>query len=200
LERTFTHTVEAFVTALEEKDTYTAGHSERVAEFALATARELGLDAEQCRLVHQGGRLHDIGKISLHADDLNKAGPLTAEEYARFKEHPAIGEALMRPIPTFRDVLPAIGAHHERWDGAGYPRGLAGEDIPFIARIMAVADTYDAMTSNRAYRAALKHSVALAEIRRCSGSQFDPKVVDAFLAAIETWRERRKREGLDYPR
>lgn len=200
LEATFRTTIEAFVTALEEKDRYTAGHSERVAEYARITAVELGHAPADVELIHQAGRLHDIGKIWLRSEELNKPGPLTPEEYERFKAHPAHGEALLGPIPTFHDVLPAVGGHHERWDGGGYPRGLAGTAIPLIARIMAVADSYDAMTSDRAYRRALTHERALDELRRCSGSQFDAEIVTAFLVAIERWRAEALAAGREIPR
>ncbi len=200
LEDTFRTTIEAFVTALEEKDRYTAGHSERVAEFARVTAVEMGLSEAEVELIYQGGRLHDIGKLTLKSEELNKPGPLTNEEYARFKAHPAYGETMLEPIPAFRAVLPAVGGHHERWDGKGYPRGIAGEEIPLMARIMAVADTYDAMTSHRAYRSALPHQKAVAELSRCAGTQFDPGVVEAFLVAIEGWREAREAAGRAYPR
>lgn len=200
LEQNFRETIEAFVTALEEKDRYTAGHSERVAEFAQVTAQELGMDEKACELIYQAGRLHDIGKLTIRSSELNKPAALTDEEYARFRAHPGYGEELIRPIPCFREVLPAVGGHHEKWDGTGYPRGLKGEEIPMMARIMAVADTYDAMTSNRAYRAALSHATAGAELKRCAGTQFDPVVVNAFLIGIERWRERRKAEGREYPR
>ena len=199
-DRTFHSTIEALATALEEKDRYTAGHSQRVAEFAEITARELGRTAEECEWVYQGGRLHDIGKMTIRADELNKPGPLTDEEYKRFQEHPKFGEELLSPIPSFRQLIPAIGGHHEKWDGSGYPRGLVGEDIHWMARIMAVADTYDAMTSHRAYRSALKHKTAVAELERCAGTQFDPEVVPAFVVAIEKWRTKRAAEGRDYPR
>ncbi len=200
LEATFRTTIEAFVTALEDKDRYTAGHSERVADFARVTAEEMGLPPAEVELIHQAGRLHDIGKLTLRSEELNKPGPLTDEEYERFKAHPRYGEELLGPIPTFRDVIPAVGGHHERWDGKGYPRGIAGLEIPLMARIMAVADTYDAMTSHRAYRSALAHSKAVAELKRCRGTQFDPDIVDAFLVAIEKWRDQREAEGREYPR
>jgi response regulator RpfG family c-di-GMP phosphodiesterase len=200
LESTFVHTIEAFVTALEEKDRYTAGHSERVAEFAQVTAEAMGLPAAEVELIYQGGRLHDIGKLTLRPEDLNKPAALTNEEYERFKAHPQFGEDLMAPIPAFRPILAAMGGHHERWDGKGYPRGIAGETIPLIARIIAVADTYDAMTSHRAYRSALKHSIAVGELATCAGTQFDPEVVDAFLVGIERWRDRRRAAGREYPR
>jgi len=200
LERTFRESIEAFVTALEEKDRYTRGHSERVAEFSEVTARAMGLDPVEVELIYQAGRLHDIGKLTVRLEDLNKPASLTDEEYERFKAHPGYGEELLSRIPAFRKLLPGIGGHHERYDGSGYPRGIAGEAIPLMARVMAVADTYDAMTSNRAYRAALEHAVAVDELRRCAGSQFDPAVVEAFCVGIEEWRQRRREEGREYPR
>ena len=200
LERNFRTSIEVFVTALEEKDRYTRGHSERVAEFSEVTARELGLPEETCELVYQAGRLHDIGKLTLRVEELNKPAGLTQEEFQRFKAHPGFGEDLLKNVPAFRKVLPGIGMHHEKHDGTGYPRGLEGDEIPMMARIMAVADTYDAMTSHRAYRSALKHTTAMDEIRRCAGTQFDPAVVTAFTHAIEIWRERRREEGRDFPR
>jgi response regulator RpfG family c-di-GMP phosphodiesterase len=200
LDRTFTTTIEAFVTALEEKDRYTAGHSERVAEYARVTAQELGLSEDEVQLIYMGGRLHDIGKLTIRSAELNKPGALTDEEYNRFKAHPGYGEELMTPIPTFRRILPAIGGHHEKYDGSGYPRGLKGLEIPMMARIVAIADTYDAMTSHRAYRAALPHSIAVKELQRCSGTQFCPECVEAFLRGIETWRAEREAAGREYPR
>lgn len=200
LERSFTATIEAFVTALEEKDRYTAGHSERVAEYSRLIARQMGMTPEQVQLVYQGARLHDIGKIIIRNEELNKPGPLTDEEYERFKQHPAYGEKLMAPIPTFKPILPAIGGHHEKFDGTGYPNGVAGFDIPLMARIVAVADTYDAMTSDRAYRAALPHAFAVKELRDHAGTQFDPRCVHAFLEGIEPWRAAQRAAGRDYPR
>lgn len=200
LDRTFTTTIEAFVAALEEKDRYTAGHSERVAEYARVTAEELGLPDDEVQLIYMGGRLHDIGKLTIRSDELNKPGALTQDEYQRFRAHPGYGETLMAPIPTFRRILPAIGGHHEKHDGSGYPRGLAGDEIPVMARIVSIADTYDAMTSHRAYRAALPHAVAVAELEKCAGTQFHPDCVAAFLRGIERWRTDREAAGREYPR
>jgi len=181
LEGSFRSTIQAFVTSLEEKDEYTAGHSERVADYARLTAEAMGLSAELVERAHQGGRLHDIGKLPLPDELLNKPGPLTTEEYEALKRHTTYGYELLRPIPFFKELLPAVWSHHERWDGRGYPQGLAGEEIPLTARIMAVADSYDAMTSDRAYRKAMSHEEAIEELHRCAGRQFDPRVVDAFI-------------------
>jgi response regulator RpfG family c-di-GMP phosphodiesterase len=190
LERTFRNTIEAFVKAMEEKDEYTAGHSERVADYARLIAIQMGLSDEIVEVVHQGGRLHDIGKLPLRDDLLKKPGPLTSEEYELLKRHTTYGYDLLRPIPFFHALLPAVWSHHERWDGGGYPQGLAGEAIPLTARIMAVADSYDAMTSDRAYRRDMGHDAAILELRRCSGRQFDPQIVDAFITAIAVDRAR----------
>ncbi len=138
--------------------------------------------------------------VRLRSDEMNKPAALSDEEFESFRSHPGYGERLLENIPAFRAVLPAVGSHHEKWDGSGYPLGLKGDEIPLMARIMSVADTYDAMTSHRAYRSALKHSVASAELSRCAGTQFDPGVVTAFLVAIEGWRADRKAAGREYPR
>ena len=200
IEGSFRATIEAFVTALEEKDRYTRGHSERVAEFCRVTAEALALPDAECELMYDAGRLHDIGKLAMRSKELNKPAALTEEEYARFRSHPGGGEALMAKIPMFQRLLPAIGMHHEKHDGTGYPRGLRGLQIPLMARITAVADTYDAMTSHRAYRSALEHWVAIDELRACAGIQFDPEVVEAFCVGIERWRAARAAAGRHYPR
>ncbi len=199
LERSFRHTIEALVTALEEKDPYTAGHSERVALYARLTAERLGLPPHETELIYQAGRLHDIGKLTIRSDELNKPTGLTPDEVRRFRLHPVYGEELLGAIPTFKALLPAIGGHHENYDGTGYPRGLKGKEIPLMARIMAVADSYDAMTSHRAYRKALPHAFAVEELKACSGTQYDPHIVAAFLLAIEDWRKKRIEAGLDVP-
>ncbi|MBU1897519.1 HD domain-containing protein [Myxococcota bacterium] len=183
LERSFQHTIEVLITALEEKDRYTAGHSNRVAEYARWIAEELGLPPREVELIHRSGRLHDIGKLLIRSEDLNKPSALTREELARFRKHPEYGEQLLKPIPTFREVIPGVAEHHESFDGTGYPRGLAGEEISLMARIMAVADAYDAMTSRRAYREARPHAYAMRELREGSGGQFDPRCVEAFVKA-----------------
>ncbi len=190
LQQTFRQTIQGLARAIEAMDKYTAGHSDRVMVYARITAEQLGEPADQIELVVQAGALHDIGKLGCHAN-LNKAGKLTSEEYGIFKEHPSYGKEIIKPISFLHAIVPGVQFHHERWDGKGYPQGLAGKEIPKIARILAVADAYDAMTSNRAYRQALTHNVAIQEIRRCSGSQFDPEVVEAFVLAIEKYRAKR---------
>lgn len=198
LQQTFQQTIQGLARAIEAMDKYTAGHSDRVMVYARITAEAMGEPQEQVELLLQAGALHDIGKLGCHAN-LNKPGKLTNEEYGIFKEHPTYGEAILKPISFLHPIIPGVLLHHERWDGKGYPKGYKGEEIPKVPRILAVADAYDAMTSNRAYRRALKHDVAIREIQRCSGTQFDPQIVDAFLAAIEKHRENCRDSGQPYP-
>lgn len=198
LQQTFRQTIQSLARALEAMDKYTAGHSDRVTIYARLTAEHLGESPHRVELITQSGMLHDIGKLGCHAN-LNKPEKLTDQEYEIFKSHPSYGKEILDPISFLRPIVPGVHFHHERWDGKGYPLGLSGEDIPSIARILAVADSYDAMTSDRAYRRALRHDVAIAELRRCAGTQFDPTIVDAFLEAIEKHRRQRKRQGLVYP-
>ncbi|MCK5689483.1 response regulator [Myxococcota bacterium] len=199
LKETFKGTILGLAHALEAKDAYTHGHSDRVSMYGRLIATSMELDQAMVERVTHGGLMHDIGKIGIQAQELNKPQKLTDEEYAMFKSHPVQGKHIIEPIPFFSDLISSVYSHHESYDGSGYPEGLAGEDIPFEARILAVADTYDAMTSNRAYRKALPHAVALAEFTRYSGRQFDPHVVDAFLSAIEAFREERRQMGLPVP-
>ena len=165
---------------MEAKDAYTAGYAARVTSYTMAIAERCGdHDPERLRLA---GDLHDVGKIGVPDAVLNHPGRLGEEEFAEIRRHPEAGERILRPIIDDPMVLEVVRSHHERWDGTGYPDGLAGEAIPPCARILAVADTLDAMTSERAYRKGLSWEVAVGEIRRCAGTQFDPAVVDAFLA------------------
>jgi putative nucleotidyltransferase with HDIG domain len=179
-------------------DRYTAGHSERVARYAQRLARSLGLDEAQVEVVRQAALMHDIGKIGC-VMNLNKSSKLTSEEYDAFKRHPGIGKDILDPIQFLQPVIPGVHLHHERWDGRGYPLGLAGKDIPLIARIISVADTYDAMTSNRAYRRAMPHEVTVDEIQRCSAQQFDPDVAGSFGTQIDEWLEQWRDEGIVVP-
>ncbi len=199
LERSFRHTIEALVVALEEKDPYTAGHSQRVAEYAQITAQEMGLSEREIELIYQSGRLHDIGKLTVRSEDLNKPSALVGEELSRFRRHPQCGEELLKQIPTFGPILAGVSSHHENYDGSGYPKGLKGEEIPLMARIMAVVDAYDAMTSCRAYRDALEHRIALKELQLYAGVQFDPRCVEAFVLAIRRWRTGQRKAGLSCP-
>jgi HD-GYP domain-containing protein (c-di-GMP phosphodiesterase class II) len=167
--------------AIEARDPYTRGHSARVTALADAIARWLDWDEEQLRTLQIGGPLHDIGKLSVPGRILRKPGPLTPEELNEIRAHPEAGARLIEPIDPARCALPYVLHHHERWDGGGYPHRLAGAAIPIEARVLAVADAFDAMTSNRPYRRALGNDEALSEVDRCAGSQFDPEVVRAFL-------------------
>lgn len=182
--RTFYQTIRALAQALEQRDSYTSGHSERVTDYALKIAAALGVNEHDLELIRQAGLLHDIGKIGVRDAVLLKPGRLTPPERQHIEQHPIIGDNILHPITFLREALNIVLHHHEHWDGSGYPFGLAGEEIPLVARIIAVADTYDAMTSRRPYRDAMSHEEAVAEIRRMSGKQFDPAVVAAFEASI----------------
>jgi HD-GYP domain-containing protein (c-di-GMP phosphodiesterase class II) len=177
----FMGTVQALTAAIDAKDRYTFGHSERVAAVAAQLALASGMSREQAERVRIAGLVHDVGKIGVPEAVLTKQGRLTDEEFAHIKKHPEIGHTILRDISLLADVLPGVLHHHERYDGRGYPHGLIGEKIPFIARILAVADTFDAMSSTRSYRSAMPREVVLAEIGRCSGTQFDPALAMTFV-------------------
>jgi response regulator RpfG family c-di-GMP phosphodiesterase len=198
LRATFQQTIEGLARAIDKMDRYTAGHSERVALYATYLAVRLGLPPEVIEIVRQSALMHDIGKIGC-VMNLNKPGKLTQDEYEVFKRHPAYGKDILDPIRFLHPLIPGVHLHHERWDGRGYPLGLKGNDVPLIARIIAVADTYDAMTSDRAYRRALPHEVAVGEIDRCSASQFDPEVAHAFNDGLDEFREERLSKGIKIP-
>ena len=186
LEELFLASIQSLAEALEVKDPYTHGHSLRVSRYSAAIARALGLDADVVRQIELGGRVHDIGKIGVREAVLNKPGPLTDDEYRHIMTHPVVGWRILSPLlGDMPRALHIVRSHHERFDGRGIPDGLAGEEIPLEARITAVADTFDAMTSVRPYRPGVPLDATLAEIRRCSGSQFDPEVVAAFLALVD---------------
>ncbi len=174
--------IEALAQALEAKNPYTKGHSERVSKMAAQLATAMQLPAAQVERIRIAGLLHDIGKIGVPEAVLLKPGRLDDAEFAQIQKHPVHGQNILRPITFLSDILPAIYHHHERFDGKGYPDGLAGEAIPLWARILQVADTYDAMTSDRPYRKGLSKEEATQEIIRCSGEQFDPGVVAAVVA------------------
>ncbi len=188
LQQTFQQTIQGFARAMEAKDTYTHGHSDRVMQYSQLIAHGLGLDHGQVDKIRTAALMHDVGKIGIPLDSLNKPQKLTREEYEIFKEHPDKGRRILEPIEFLRDIVPAVFHHHEQFDGTGYPLGLKGDEIPIEARILAVADTYDAMTSDRAYRKALSHEIAVAELRRCAGTQFDPKIVAVFIIEMEKQR------------
>jgi response regulator RpfG family c-di-GMP phosphodiesterase len=200
LEENFKQTIIGFAHALEESDRYTRGHSERVATYARLIAMGLRMSQGDIDTVVKVGLMHDVGKIGVRNDKLNKPGKLTPEELAMFRSHPAKGKRILEPIPFMRDIVPGCYCHHEAWDGSGYPQGLMGDSIPLIGRIVAIADAYDAMTSDRAYRKALPHDIACGEIERCMGAQFDPEIVPVFLAQIEEFRKVEAIAGRFIPR
>ncbi|MDP9245454.1 MAG: HD domain-containing protein [Chloroflexota bacterium] len=181
-ERTYDATLAALSSALDVRDTETEGHARRVVRYMELIAEGLNVPVEQHATLRRGALLHDIGKIGVPDHILRKPGPLTENEWYTMKTHPDLGAKIIANVPFLQEVAIIIRAHHERWDGNGYPEGLAGEQIPLGARIFAVADSFDAMTSDRPYRRGRDLDEALAEIERCSATQFDPEVVRAFLA------------------
>src|SRR5205823_1556058 len=182
LERHLVDTITAFVNAIESKDPYLKGHSARVALYAAEIASVMGLDDETIQVVSRGAMLHDLGKLSIMDTILRKPDRLTAEEFAIIKAHPVVGERILKPLRFLHREACCVRSHHERFDGSGYPDGLKGEDIPLLARIVTVADVFDAVTSNRPYRTALPVEAAREEIARGRGTHFDPPVADAFAS------------------
>jgi len=183
-QRAYEATVSALCQAVETKDFYTRGHSERVSRGSVMIAREIGMRAERVEAIRYAGMLHDVGKLGVPTSVLQKNGALTDDEYAAIQLHPMRGLDIVREIGFLDEALAGIMHHHERIDGRGYPMGLAGDEIPEFARVLAVADAFDAMTSNRSYRGARPVPEAVAELRKWAGTQFDPAFVDAFVAAI----------------
>jgi putative nucleotidyltransferase with HDIG domain len=180
VERNLVDTITAFVNAIESKDKYLKGHSARVALYAAEIAQMMGMTPEMVEVVRRGAMLHDLGKLSIMDTILRKPERLTAEEFTIIKSHPVVGAKILEPLRFLARETCAVRHHHERWDGTGYPDGLAREDIPMVARVVTVADVFDAITSNRPYRTALALDEARAEVTRGSGSHFDPSVVEAF--------------------
>jgi len=178
-------TVGALCQAVETKDLYTRGHSDRVSRGSVMIAREIGMHGDRVEAINYAGMLHDVGKLGVPTKVLQKTGKLTEEEYAAIQLHPMRGLDIVRQIGFLDEALAGIMHHHERIDGRGYPMGLAGDEIPEFARVLAVADAFDAMTSTRSYRGARRIDEAIAELRKWAGTQFDPAFVDAFVAAIE---------------
>jgi len=182
INKMYVRAINALIKALEAKDFYTRGHSQRVTRYSVAIGQEMGLSPDHLKELRRAASLHDLGKIGVRDAILNKPGKLTDEEIGEVLRHPEMATRILSPIPFFRKLLPSILHHHERFDGLGYPGRIKGKDIPLDSRIMAVCDAYDAMTSDRAYRAALPAEDAAAEILRCSGTQFDPEIVSVFLS------------------
>lgn len=183
LKSAYFDTIKAITNSIEARDPYTKGHSERVARFSKAIAEELNWDKNEIELIDWGGMLHDVGKIGIPDSILNKPEKLTNDEYNKIKLHPLIGAQIVKDISFLESVIPYILEHHERFDGKGYPGGVAGENISIKGRLLAVADAFDAMTSDRPYRKALKPEDALKEISRNRGTQFDPEIALAFERA-----------------
>jgi len=189
-QRAHTATLRALCQAVETKDFYTRGHSERVSTGAGMIARQIGMRSDRTEAVRFAGMLHDVGKLGVPTKVLQKVGRLTEEEFAAIQLHPMRGLEIVKDIGFLNEALSGIMHHHERMDGRGYPMGFAGDEIPEFARIIAVADAFDSMTSTRAYREATSIPEAIAELRSGAGTQFDPKIVDAFIAALSqsTWK------------
>jgi putative nucleotidyltransferase with HDIG domain len=185
LEEMFFQTAESLANAIEKRDPYTGGHTHRVTTYSLATARRLGLKPMEVKWLQISSVLHDIGKIGIDDQILKKPEQLDPEEFNQIKQHANMGAEIIDHIKQLRNIIPGIKYHHEQIDGTGYPEGLRGENIPIIAKIVSVTDTFDAMTTDRPYRRALSKEMAIKELRRCAGTQFDHEVVEAFIQAFE---------------
>ena len=192
LEQAYLDMIQTLRYTVEAKDSYTRGHSDRVSEYSVLIGKKLGLSEEELKTLRIGGLFHDIGKIGIPDRILLKTEKLTDDEYSEIKNHPSIGAHILGASSIFNNIIPIVKHHHERFDGRGYPSGLKGEEIPYMARIAALADTFDAMTSRRSYRNALELDVVLAEIERCKGTQFDPELADVFLDILKNEFEKIK--------
>ncbi|WP_026651557.1 HD domain-containing phosphohydrolase [Butyrivibrio proteoclasticus] len=196
-ENLFLHVVESLADAIDAKDNYTKGHSGRVAAYSKEIAARYGYDEKRQERIFMMGLLHDVGKIGVPDEVINKPGHLTEEEFACIKKHPGIGGKILSNIKEMPELSAGAKWHHERYDGTGYPQGLSGEDIPEEARIIAVADAYDAMTSNRSYRGVIPQAKVRTEIENGKGSQFDPKFADIMLKMIDEDKEYLMRDKLN---
>ena len=185
IEKAYLESIETLRYTVEAKDSYTRGHSDRVSAFSVLIGKHLGLSEDDLRILRIGGLFHDIGKIGVPDSVLLKEGKLTDDEYSEIKNHPSIGKQILSNATIFKDMIPIVYHHHEKYDGTGYPEGLKGDQIPYLARITAVADTYDAMTANRSYRKALPLDVVRNEIEKCSRKQFDPDIAKVFLDILD---------------
>lgn len=185
LEKAYLESVQTLRYTVEAKDSYTRGHSDRVSEYSVLLGKYLNLPEETLNTLRIGGLFHDVGKIGVPDSILQKESKLTDDEYSEIKNHPSIGAHILSTATIFHDIIPIVKHHHEKYDGTGYPGRLQGEDIPYLARIAAVADSFDAMTSRRTYRDSLPIDVVISEFKRCKGTQFDPKLADVFLDILE---------------
>ena len=179
-------TLLALSRAIESRDPHSSGHAHRVAVMAEVVAARLGWDEEDVEILRMGAALHDIGKLAIPERILRKPGPLDEDELAEIRRHPEEGARMVARHRSMQLVVPAVLYHHERWDGSGYPVGVEGEAIPAEARVLAVVDSFDAMTTDRSYRRALSEASAVAELERCAGTQFDPEIVRVF---VEAWQD-----------
>lgn len=199
VEKAYLETIQMLRYTVEAKDSYTRGHSDRVSAYSVLIGEELGVYDKDLRTLKVGGLFHDIGKIGISDTILLKPGKLTDDEYNELKKHPAIGMQIVSNSSIFRDLVPIIYSHHERYDGTGYPQKLKGNDISFLARIVSVADAFDAMTSRRSYRDKLDLDYVKSQIRDCSGTQFDPEVANVFLNVLENKYEKIEEIMEKYP-
>ncbi len=181
LEDAYLESIETLRNTVEAKDIYTRGHSDRVSAYSVLIGKKLGLSEADLKTLELGGLFHDIGKIGVPDSILQKDSKLTDDEYSQIKQHPNIGVHILSHATIFKDILPIVEHHHEKFDGSGYPSKLAGNSIPYLARIAAIADSFDAMNSRRSYRDALSLDTIISEFERCKGSQFDPELADLFL-------------------
>ncbi len=186
----YVNTIKVLSATIDAKDPYTYGHSQRVTEYALMAAVAHSLPPEELKTIEYAGILHDVGKIAVNEAILRKPASLTREEWEVIRIHPSVGADIVANVPFLGKAKEMVVAHHEKYDGSGYPRGLRGEDIPFGARILAVADAFDTMTTSRSYRAALSIEYALSELRKCTGTQFCPVAVEAFISGFEQHRKK----------
>ena len=185
LEKAYLESIQTLRYTVEAKDTYTRGHSDRVSEYSVLIGKHVGLSDNDLKSLQIGGLFHDVGKIGVPDAILQKESKLTDDEYSEIKNHPSIGAHILSTATIFKDMIPIVKHHHEKYDGTGYPGKLAGENIPYLARIAAIADSFDAMTSRRTYRDSLPIETVISEFRRCKGTQFDPKLTDVFLDILE---------------
>ena len=181
LEKAYLESIQTLRFTVEAKDSYTRGHSDRVSEYSVLIGKRLNLSEEDLKILKIGGLFHDIGKIGVPDSILLKESKLTDDEYSEIKNHPSIGSHILSTASIFQDIIPIVKHHHEKYDGHGYPSQLKGNDIPYFARIAAIADSFDAMTSRRTYRDSLPIETVIAEFERCKGTQFDPEIADIFL-------------------
>ena len=189
LEEAYMSTIETLRYTVEAKDPYTRGHSDRVSAYSVLIGKHLELSDKDLHTLELGGLFHDVGKIGIPDSILRKDSKLTDDEYSEIKNHPAIGEHILSSATIFKDIIPIVKHHHEKYDGTGYPGKLKGDNIPYLARIAAVADTFDAMTSKRSYRDSLPIETVISEFERCKGTQFDPKIAEVFLDILKNHYE-----------